>query len=48
MATIVVVLDFFPLLHERDRMFSQKQAKGSETKKNQGVWIRKMASENSR
>ena len=28
MTTIVVVLDLFPLLRERDRMPSQKQAKG--------------------
>jgi hypothetical protein len=32
--TIAVVVDLFPLLRERDRMPSQKQAKGQRKKKN--------------
>jgi len=32
--TIVVVVDLFPLLRERDRMPSQKQAKGQRKRKN--------------
>ena len=34
MKTIVVVLNLFPLLRERDRMPSQKQAKGQRKKEN--------------
>lgn len=47
MTTIVVVLDFFPLLRERDRMPSQKQAKGQRKKGKQGTRIRQTVLGNS-
>jgi hypothetical protein len=37
MSTIVLVVDLFPLLCERDRMPSQKQAKGQRKKKGVGA-----------
>jgi len=47
MTTIVVVLDLFSLLGERDRMPSAKQAKGQRKKRKQGTRICQTVSENS-